>query len=535
MHRSTENIDRQSFDILICGGGIYGAWTAYDAAQRGLKVIIVDKQDWAAGTSSWSTKLIHGGLRYLQTLQINVVKKSLSERALLMRIAPHRVKPLRFCLPNYATNWFKRLILKIGLSAYDLLAGSHELLLKHQQMSREDLLSKFKILKKHHLDGGFEYHDAQTDDARFVLEVIAAAQQAGAICINYCEVISLQHNKQGKVCGAKLQDNVSTQQWQVICKHVINTAGHWLNQLADVDETPCRLSKGAHLVMPDPGLPGALLLEAKSDGRVFFLVPWYGRVLLGTTDDTYHGNLDAITVNQEDIDYLLNAANDYFETLVWTKEDILGSYAGLRVLKHSEASSSYRISREWIFKELENGLIVSIGGKLTSARQDAIALIDLVCQKLNQSAATETHRNPLPWTPNEPFENWHENHLAHASAIGLAKDVAETLIFRHGAHAEDIMTWVELEPELQQRIIPDLPFIYGDLLWCSKHEMVVHLEDLLRRRMPLLILQPMSKALIEKIAFRVGDNLGWSQETIMAEINQVLESWLIDLEKNESL
>lgn len=315
MKRDCSLLHNQTFDLLVCGGGIYGAWVAYDATLRGLKVAIVDQGDWASATSSASSKLIHGGLRYLESYDFKLVKKALSEREMLQKVAPYRVWPMRFGVPIYSDSrmgWFS---LKLGLMIYDWLGRTGKLF-RHQYLKRPYFADYFPFLKTIGLNAGFIYTDAQTDDARLVLELISGAMNAGAVCVNYCRVTE-QLEEGGVICGVKACDQLTNIEQEVRAKQVVFAMGQWLSA-ADQCRDWCRLTKGVHLIMP-PVMKNeeALLLTAKSDGRVFFMISWYGRTLLGTTDTDYRGDLNQVCVEAEDIAYLLAAANNYLDT-VWT-------------------------------------------------------------------------------------------------------------------------------------------------------------------------------------------------------------------------
>ena len=258
---------QNEFDLLVCGGGIYGAWTAYDAAQRGLKVALVEQGDWAGATSSASSKLIHGGLRYLETYDFKLVKKALAEREHLLRIAPHRVWPLRFGVPVYADSRNGMLKLEAGLTLYDLLAGGPDEQMRHRCHDRAHFAEHFPWLDETKLKGGFTYGDAQTDDARLVLELVAGAIAHGAVCVNYAKLVEW-NEEGGQVCGATVRDEVGNASVQVHARQCVATSGQWL-AADDAGRTWCRLTKGVHLVMPGLGTNEALLLTAKSDGEGF--------------------------------------------------------------------------------------------------------------------------------------------------------------------------------------------------------------------------------------------------------------------------
>lgn len=519
MKRDFNQLAGQTYDLLVCGGGIYGAWTAYDAALRGLKVALIEQGDWASGTSSASSKLIHGGLRYLETYDFKLVKKALAERERLLKIAPHRVWPLRFGVPVYDDSRVGALQLKAGLNLYDLMAGTLFSATGHRHFGRDQFSQHFPLLNTTHLRSGYTYTDAQTDDARLVLELVAGAQQAGAVCVNYCKLVEWVHDRQGHVCGAQVQDANSGQRASLQAKQVVNTIGQWAT--ADAErQSWCRLSKGVHLVLPDCGINEAILLTAKRDGRVFFIIPWYGRTVLGTTDTDYHGDLDQVHSNQEDIHYLLDAANDYLKT-AWTPADVIGSYAGVRVMKSSDADHPSSASRDWELRSTADGMLHSIGGKITSAREDAEVLVDRVCQQLGRPRASTAGQRRLPWAPAH-HDAWLAQSLQRAMQLGLNAETALWLARRHGEHTHDLLAQIEHNPALARRIVPDVPLIHADLLWCAQHEMVVHLDDLLRRRLPLLILARMNRDLLHTLAASIAPTLGWDDTTQAREVERCL-------------
>ena len=354
---------------------------------RGLKVALVEQGDWASATSSASSKLIHGGLRYLETFDFKLVRKALKERRMLLQVAPHRVWPLRFGVPVYTDSRNGTLKLKAGLTLYDALAGLPDEQMRHRHHDRAQFSEHFPFLDDATLKGGFTYGDAQTDDARLVLELVAGAMEHGAVCVNYARLVAWDEDR-GKVCGAMVRDEVTktvaASACQAICQYRRSMDGS--------DRT------GARLVPPEQGHPSgaarlahseAILLTAKEDGRVFFIIPWCGRTLLGTTDTDYRGDIDRVAVEEGEMDYLLAAANRYLKT-AWTRSDVIGSYAGVRVMKQSDDASPSAVSRDWELKTAGNRLHHAIGGKLTSAREDASVIVDTVCAHLGVKGACAT-------------------------------------------------------------------------------------------------------------------------------------------------
>jgi glycerol-3-phosphate dehydrogenase len=520
MQRDFNRLKNQKLDVLVCGGGIYGAWTAYDAALRGLKVAVVDKGDWACATSSASSKLIHGGLRYLETFDFKLVKKTLAERRMLLQAAPHRVWPLRFGVPVYKNSRLGRFRLKCGLALYDFLAGNVPKTQKHQHHSKADLIQHFLCLDPIGLMGGFTYFDAQTDDARFVLELIDGACTAGAVCINYCEVTELVE-KNGKISGAILQDKVSDETITVETSRVVDTTGRWSPVFQD-DKDCCRLSKGIHLVMPRILRDEALLLTAKSDGRVFFIIPWYGLTLLGTTDTDYDGDIENVAITNEDIRYLLSEANQVINTANWTEHDIIGKFAGVRVLQQSHSNNPSSISREWILKTSQNGLFSSIGGKFTSAREDAAIIVDTLCGQLGVPVACQTFGRAFPWLSGTDYQSLLDISMPKAHRLGIDKASTLWLARRHGNRISQILQLCVDNPDLAMLIRPESPFIMADLVYCAHHEMVVHLDDLLRRRLPLLILAKLTLGDLSHLANITAKILGWDAKKTDDEMARCL-------------
>jgi glycerol-3-phosphate dehydrogenase len=503
------------FDLLICGGGIYGAWTAWDAALRGLKVALVEQGDWAGATSSASSKLIHGGLRYLETYDFKLVRKALKERRLLLQIAPHRVWPLRFGVPVYADSRNGTLLLKAGLTLYDTLAGFPGEPMQHHHFWQQEFSRHFPFLKEGGLHGGFTYGDAQTDDARLVLELVAGASAHGAVCVNYAKLLAWKEEG-GKVCGATVQDAVGDATLQVRAKQCVSTAGQWTTQTAQGREW-CRLSKGVHLVLPALPTAEAILLTSKKDGRVFFIIPWYGRTLLGTTDTDYAGDIDNVVVEEADVEYLLEAANGYLKQ-PWTRADVIGSYAGLRVMKQSDADHPSDVSRDWELKRTADGLLHAVGGKITSAREDAAVIVDAVCAALRVDTVCASKRQGLPWKPQQDIAIWQAAMQVSGQGLGIDVESVRQLLRRYGARVTQVFALVETDARLAARIVPDLPFIRADLLLSARDEMAVHLADLLRRRLPLLILARLDEVMLQDLARLIAPAMGWDDARIRQEV-----------------
>jgi glycerol-3-phosphate dehydrogenase len=517
--RDCSALRQNEFDLLVIGGGIYGAWTAYDAAKRGLKVAIVEQADWAAATSSASSKLIHGGLRYLESYDFKLVRKALAERNMLLTCAPHRVWPQRFGVPIYADSRTGFWLMKAGLMLYDALANFPQKILAHRSYSKAQFATKFPCLKTANLTRGLSYGDAQTDDARLVFELITGAQMLGAVCLNYCQfqqVITTNN----VATGAQLHDLISDEKLTVRARQIVNATGQWISTSA-LGKSWCRLSKGVHLTLRGGLTDEALLLTAPQDGRVFFIIPWYGMTLLGTTDEDYLGDINQLASTAADADYLLTAANHYLQTNL-REEDIVARYAGIRVMQRSDAAHPSQLSRDWTLQTDQHGVHFSVGGKITSARVDAARIVDAVCKNLAIRADCATANNPFPWTPHEAFSSWYEEQMQRAQQLKVDTESAHWLLHRHGKNAPLILDNIQAAPETAQRVVATVPFIQADLCWCAQHEMIVHLDDLLRRRLPLLILAKLDASSLQAIAATIAPLLNWSAEQINLEVQRCL-------------
>ncbi|MBA3697580.1 MAG: glycerol-3-phosphate dehydrogenase/oxidase [Planctomycetes bacterium] len=489
MRREPARLGERVFDLLVVGGGIYGAWIAYDAALRGLSVAIVERDDWGSGTSSASSKLIHGGLRYLEHGHLGLVAKALRERARLLRLAPHRVWPLRFLLPVHGDSRQPRAVLKAGLMLYDLLAGGRPGLPGHRHLAADDVRQVAAWTEPTDLRGGFLFGDAGTDDARLTLELVDGALIHGAVAVNHAAVTRLVRRGDGAVAGAVVHDTRSRADHEVRATVTVAAVGPWALRLADCDPGPVRLSKGIHLVLPPlPAAPDqALLLTAPQDRRVFFLVPWYGATLVGTTDSDYHGDPDALRVEDGEIDYLLGAVRARCPGLGWTRADVRGSFAGVRTLQASRGQVG-AATREWTLVEPAAGLLVPVGGKLTSARVEAARVVDRVLQCLGRLHPCTTAQRRLPWAPAGPWQDWLAEQCANAAALGIAPLMATTLARRHGVRVAGIWQRIRRDPTQARALDPRYPFCAAEVAHAYEHEMALTGEDLLRRRIPLEIL-----------------------------------------------
>jgi len=516
MQRKPKKLTQGPFDLLVIGGGITGAWTAYDAARRGLKVALVDKGDWGSGTSQSSSKMIHGGLRYLENYEFGLVRHSLGERRLLSRIGPHRVFPVRFAMPSYKTDAVPRWQFKAGLMLYDWLAGSGQPVAKHESLSRKRFAERYPYITDDGLRGGFTYGDCQEDDARFTLEVVAGAQRMGATVINHAPAEELRRAGQ-RVVGAVVRDRFSGELVDVSAKVTVNAAGPWAEELVPGERANriTRLVKGVHLLMPPLPGPDGLFITNPEDGRVVFMIPWYGRTILGTTDSDYQGNADDLVVTDDEQAYLLRIADRALGHGFWSASDVLGRYSGVRTLRNETEENASKLSREWELDEPLENLLMPIGGKYTSARADAAKIVERVFQRLKQAdPGCTTGRRPMPWAPLGDFDAWRKRQCDRGLALGLDAECADWAALRFGVKIRHYHRLLGKRPELATRITPELPFTRAEVLHAVNYEMAQTAQDVLRRRIPLMLFSQQSAAITESCVQLLEQEFDWRDERL---------------------
>lgn len=521
MERNFARLDGAPFDVLVVGGGIYGAWTAYDAALRGLRVALVEQRDWSAGTSQASSKLIHGGLRYLEHGRFRLVRRSLAERRRLLRIGRHRVRPLRIVLPVYKHDRVGRLRLRLGLWLYDRLGGGRNPTMRHAARSRASLIEEYH-LEPAGLLGGFTFGDGQTDDARFVVEIVDGATAAGALAVNRARATKLLLDGE-RVGGAAVCDLESGRTVEVRARVTVDCCGPWCEELArevaGAERLPVRRTKGVHLVLPALPTPDAFLLMSAEDRRIVFLLPWYGRTLVGTTDTDYRGDPADVRVEPDDVDHLLARANRAFDDLHWTRGDVLASFAGVRTLAAGGAGSASAVTREWRMGAPLPSLLTSVGGKFTSARSEAARIVDRAVELLGcRALPCATGKRPLPWSPQGSHRNWRREMLRIGLQLGIDEETVSNGLLRYGVRIEQLFDRVRHAPELARRIVPGLPFSMAEVVHAAADEMALSLEDVLRRRVPLLLLCRLDEPTVREVADRVGAVLGWTGERRRREV-----------------
>src|SRR4051794_4248765 len=386
-------MERDNFDLVVVGGGITGAGVALDAASRGYSVALVEKSDFAAGTSSRSSKLIHGGLRYLQNFDLGLVREALLERSLLVKLAPHLVRPLPFVVPTFEGKRPDRM-LGMGLNMYDVMSWrrgrdeaeewSPE---RHRTIDGAEVLDFVPALAEREPTAGYLFYDCQTDDARLVLTVLGEAERFGAVIGNRCEVTGLVE-RGGRAAGVLVRDGVSGGEFELRADNVVSATGVWADQIrpdeiyAEEEVPHIRPSRGTHITLSHDKLPlvaGAIV--PAGGGRTIFALPWLGRALVGTTDNDYEGPLEHVPPDEDDIAYLLDACNSFFGTDL-TPEDLTGAYAGVRpLISTGDPKKSVDISRKAELFETSSGLLTITGGKLTTWRRMAKMTVDRIVER----------------------------------------------------------------------------------------------------------------------------------------------------------
>ncbi len=519
--RTTGPFHERTFDVLVVGGGIYGAWTAYDAALRGLSVALIERDDWAAGTSSASSKLIHGGLRYLEHYDFALVRHALAERRRLHRLAPHLVRPLGFVMPVWKGPRASMFTLSAGLHLYDWLGGRGQPVPWHRRLSARALLRRFPYVDPKRLLGGFWYGDCQEDDARMTLAVVAAAQDAGAIVANRIEAEALLEHD-GVVAGARVHDRLADERFDLRARVTVNAAGPWAPQLLGASAPRVKRVKGIHIVVPAiPGCDDAFLLTAQ-DGRVFFVIPWYGRTLIGTTEQEVD-DPDRIAATDEEVRYLLAGVRNGLPGIPWTEADVIARFAGVRTLQAEDAENLAAVTREFTVLEPRRGVLMPIGGKYTTARCDAIEIADCVEDALGRTRTpSRTARQPLPGAPpaDEPFERWQEAMVPLLKQRGVDDDCARALTLRHGTRIGRIAELIHEDPRWAARLGPSTTLVVVEAILAVRDEMALSLEDVVRRRVPIALLEPLQGCKIKELAELLAPHLGRDSAELANEFNR---------------
>ncbi len=483
-------LKENTFDLVIVGGGITGAGILLDASSRGMKVALIEKGDFASGTSSKSSKLIHGGLRYLKQFELSLVKEVGTERAIVHKIAPHLVIPEKMLLPLIENGSYGEWMTSFGLKVYDILANVVEED-KRKMMNKEETLKLEPLLPEHILKGSGYYAEYRTDDARLTLENIKTALKYGGTPISYTKVDDFMYDRDEQVSGVAVTDVVTGESYQINSKFVINAAGPWVDTLREVDHSKqgkeLHLTKGVHLVFPKEKLPlkQSVYFDIP-DGRMMFAIPRGKVTYAGTTDTNYTLSKDDVRTTVEDADYLLNAINNMFPSVHLVREDIISSWAGLRPLIHEEGKSPSELSRKDEIFLSDSGLLSMAGGKLTGYRKMAERVVDKLQKKLeNESKVTFkkvfTNEIPLvggPWKKYKEVKKYIEKINNRLKEDFFDEHEAWYLVTTYGKQTEAILKIYSTMPgetNAERMILSELEF-------CIYNEMIVTPADFFIRR-----------------------------------------------------
>jgi glycerol-3-phosphate dehydrogenase len=529
----TRKLIAEHYDLLVIGGGITGAGIALDAASRGVKTALVEKNDFAFGTSSRSTKLIHGGLRYLKQLEFGLVKEVGSERAVVHKLAPHLVIPEKMLLPLSDKKGPGYWLTSIGLKIYDWLAGVKEED-QRRMLTKQQTLRYEPLLKKDDVNGGAIYAEYRTDDARLTIEVVKAAVGYGADVLSYCEVEDFVYNDRS-VSGVSVVDRLSGQKFGIAARAVVSAAGPWVDDLREINKSKTgkrlHLTKGVHIVVPHHRLPvrQAIYFDV-ADGRMIFAIPRWAITYVGTTDTSYKGDKDRVTATLSDAQYLIDAVNATFPSVTLTVGDVVSSWAGLRPLIHEEGKSESELSRKDEIFESSSGLISIAGGKLTGYRKMADRVVSLVIKRHLSGQSFSPCRTDQIALAGKGFASAREAKRFTISvaerlrSFGLPSTTAQYLVETYGNQTEDILNFAgRMDSES-----PDLDLLRAELWYCVHHEMVCTLADFFFRRTGLAHFNIDRVVRWQSaIAEECRTYFGWQDEQVssaVGELSQLVES-----------
>ncbi len=523
--KNLKNLKDYTFDLVVIGGGIIGAGVARDAASRGMSVALIEANDFASGTSSKSSKLIHGGIRYLENLEFKLVFEALSERSILMEMAPHLVHPLRFVLPVYEDSRVGMFKLGLGMMLYDVLAlfRTPE---THRRLSFDETLQHLPLLQKNKLVGSFSYSDAYMDDDRLVIETLRSAARQGVVCANHVKAIGAEFTAESKkIRGVKVVDQLSGEKWTIMGRHVVSSVGVWTDEVGPLFfknwEKMLRPSKGIHITLPRERLQlhDAVVMPADRENRIVFGIPRHEMTIVGTTDTEYSGSLDDVTASKADVDYLLGVTKEYFPDAAISRADIIGSYAGIRPLIRDNAEGVGKTSREHQILSNSTGVTFVSGGKYTTYRLISEHVVKKVLSQFPvEDQVRFNHSNtkiPLnPMVTEHSYDEALESVERWSKTFRLSLQETKKLVERHGFEAVEIIktfkhsTFGLWELEAMQ----------------AMHEsMCVNLVDFYFRRYPLYLSHPdHGVALLERLANVFAQELHWNSEEKLRQKNLVL-------------
>lgn len=521
-----EHMEKVDYDVVVIGGGITGAGVALDAAKRGMKVALVEMQDFAAGTSSRSTKLVHGGLRYLKQMQIGVVRATGIERAVVYENGPHVTTPEWMLLPFHKGGSYGETMTSIGLKVYDTLARVKKDE-RRQMLSVEDVKNKEPLVKQDGLLGGGYYVEYKTDDARLTIEVMKKAVEFGADPVNYMKSTGFVYDK-GQVVGIRAQDELGGREYQILGRRVINAAGPWVDEVREADPASKEikknivLSKGVHIVFDKSDFPlgQAIYFDTKDDGRMMFAIPRNGKTYVGTTDTFYDEDIAKPMATQEDRDYLLKNVNYMFPELELVDDDIESSWAGIRPLIQQPGKGPSELSRKDEIWVADSKLINIAGGKLTGYRHMAEDIVDRVAKELKKEYGLkfkdcDTENQVISGGDvggSDHFEAFIEAEASKAESFGLTKEEGRTVAGKYGSNADEIFKLASAVDSDNEYNLP--PVEYAKVIYSIQNEMTAKPTDYFVRRTGDLYFDV---SLVEKyqdgVVALMQNTLGWSDET----------------------
>jgi glycerol-3-phosphate dehydrogenase len=524
----THNLRTEQYDLLVIGGGITGAGIALDAASRGLKTALVEKNDFAFGTSSRSTKLIHGGLRYLKQLEFGLVKEVGSERAVVHNLAPHLVVPEKMLLPLSEKKGFGYWLTSLGLKLYDWLAGVKPND-QRKMLSRPQTLKHEPLLRQDDVKGGAIYAEYRTDDARLTIEIMKTAVQHGADCVSYTQVTEFVYEHDA-VSGAVVTDHITNETYTIHARVVVNAAGPWVDELRELNQSRqgkrLHLTKGVHLVVPREKLPvqQAIYFDV-DDGRMIFAIPRGRTTYIGTTDTNYAESKDLVFATADDAQYLIRAVNATFPSVGLTQNDIESAWAGLRPLIHEDGKSASELSRKDEIFESSTGLISIAGGKLTGYRKMAERVVNLVIKKHFSDRRLKGCFTQEIKLAGDGFAGVDDVKLyVHAiiyqlKPSGLSENTARYLVENYGRQAATILEQFSVRTTPEDA---DLRLLMAEAVYAAQHEMVVTLQDFFVRRTGLLYfdIQRLRKHK-EAVANILMETLGWTEARKQQELKDL--------------
>ncbi|WP_235299616.1 glycerol-3-phosphate dehydrogenase/oxidase [Portibacter marinus] len=528
-----ETLNKEPFDLLIIGGGVTGCGIALDAASRGLKVALVEKNDFASGTSSKSTKLIHGGLRYLKQFDVALVRETGKERAVLNQLAPHLALPEKMLLPIVEDGTFGKYSASVGLWVYDWLAGvSGDD--KRRMLTKEEALKKEPLLDESILKSAGYYAEYRTDDARLTIELIKKAVSLGAVALNYCEVVDFLEDE--KIKGVEVVDRLKNQHYYIKAKKVVSAAGPWVDTLRKMNDSfegkRLHLTKGVHLVFPHVKLPlkHSVYFDVP-DGRMIFAIPRGRATYVGTTDTEYHGDLNRIVATKDDLAYLLDAVNSAFPDIGLSAEDVESNWSGLRPLIHEDGKSASEISRKDEIFHADNGLISIAGGKLTGYRKMSEKIVDLVCDLLKKEESklfppSKTESIPLttqPFKSNKEVKKYIDTLAAAFEIENINPYYAWYIVTNYGQDCKEIID----EAKGENKTISEQELIAAEVNHCVKKELTVTVADFFVRRTGRLYFNIQSTIDYKDFVIdKMAKYFDWSPERIekeSEEMNQLIQ------------